>query len=167
MRLISRLILVAPLSLYNVFISFHTTYCEISPFDIYCKIFSQESKSLRDSLSFSQLLDDGILVLDCLSERFIDEMRYENFNGKSTFKIILEQTMEFFTLKSVSYSVASSKQQKKLQLYESVRGSRIISNSELWKRPEEYLKSTFLLQQMVCCLTYSERPYSGCRERQS
>ncbi|VDO36538.1 unnamed protein product, partial [Onchocerca flexuosa] len=87
---------------------------------------SPKPRSLRDEFCFSHVFDNGILVLDCLSDKFINEARSEGFN------------------------VAVSKQPKKLEVYESLNGNRVISTLKRRKHVEEYLKSCVLPQQMVC-----------------
>ncbi|VDK84086.1 unnamed protein product [Litomosoides sigmodontis] len=85
---------------------------------------SEKPTSLRERLSYPHVFNDDILVLECLSEKFVGKVQSEGFD------------------------VAASKQSKKLELYEFLHGDHHMSSLEQRKHIEEYLKSTLLLQQM-------------------
>nr|CDP95781.1 Bm9874, isoform a [Brugia malayi] len=103
-----------------------------------CATTSQKPKSLRDKLCFPYVFDNDGLVLDCLSNKFIDEARSEGFD--------------------VCFMTAS-RQINKLELFESLRGNHSISSFEHRKHVEEYLKSTLLFQQMDGGINNSRTAY--------
>ncbi|VDK62858.1 unnamed protein product [Onchocerca ochengi] len=98
-------------------------------------------RSLRDEFCFSHVFDNDILILDCLSDRFISEARSEGFN------------------------VAVSKQPKKLELHESLHGNHVTSTLKRRKHVEEYLKSCVLLQQMDFALKVMVEIWDDLRRR--
>uniref|UniRef100_A0A8R1U0V1 C3H1-type domain-containing protein n=1 Tax=Onchocerca volvulus TaxID=6282 RepID=A0A8R1U0V1_ONCVO len=97
-------------------------------------------RSLRDEFCFSHVFDNDILILDCLSDRFISEARSEGFN------------------------VAVSKQPKKLELHESLHGNHVTSTLKRRKHVEEYLKSCVLLQQMDDSISNNRTVYTKLLE---
>ncbi|EFO27337.1 hypothetical protein LOAG_01144 [Loa loa] len=97
---------------------------------------SQKPKSLRDRLSFPYVFDDNILVLDCLSDKFIDQVRSEGFD------------------------VAALKQPKKLELCESLHKNHRLMSSLEQRKHVENLKSTLLLQQMDSAISNNKTAYT-------